>query len=406
MRCFERWFKCLIVLLTGMVVWSVWAAVETNVTVEFTQRTFTAGENSGVAFITLRRHGPTNSPVSVTVIALPGTASPDEFTGPPAPIQFAPGKTSQTAEVRIIDDLVEDGNKTVKLSFGEMTGASPGPIFTAELVIIDNETTRSAWLTLGLDRLPLLRRTILHIPLWQYIASLIYIFLAFYISKLLDHWLRGCLKRWAARTRVRFDDIMIELLRGPIKIIVFVILLHLGLRIFSWPEWFADFLSKALKIIVAVSITYMALRFIDLLTGYWRQRAIAGADLSFAEQLLPIIRNTLKVFTIVVTALLTLQNLGLNITSLITSLGITGLALALAAQDTLANFFGAIVILVDKPFRLGDVIRIDTYEGTVETIGFRSTRVRTSEGHLVTIPNKTVGNTIVRTLRAARTSER
>src|SRR5258705_1250750 len=97
MRCFERWFKCLGVLLAGMVVWSVWAAAETNVTVEFTQRTFTAAENSGVALITLRRNGPTNSPVSVTVIASPGSASPEEFAGPTAAIQFAAGETSRTA---------------------------------------------------------------------------------------------------------------------------------------------------------------------------------------------------------------------------------------------------------------------------------------------------------------------
>jgi small-conductance mechanosensitive channel len=387
-----------------MVVWSVWAAAQTNVTVEFTQRTFTAAENSGVALITLRRNGPTNGAVSAVVTAAPGTASPGEFAAPPAPVQFAPGQTEQTVEVRIIDDLVEDGNKTVELGFGEITGATAGGISRALLEITDNEALRSAWLTFGLDRVPWMRQTIVNIPLWQYAASLIYIFLAFYVSKLLDHLMRGWLKRLAARTRFRFDDLMVELLRGPIKVVAFVILLHLGLRIFSWPQWFADFLSKALKIVVAVSLTYMALRFVDLVTGYWKQRAIATSDVSFAEQLLPIIRNTLKAFAIVVAVLLTLQNLGLNITSLITSLGIGGLALALAAQDTLANFFGAIVILVDKPFRIGDVVRIDTNEGVVETIGFRSTRVRTTEGHLVTIPNKTVGNSIVRTLRPARTS--
>ena len=82
---------------------------------------------------------------------------------------------------------------------------------------------------------------------------------------------------------------------------------------------------------------------------------------------------------------------------LVCLVGITigGLALALAAQDTVANFFGAIVILVDRPFHIGDMIRIDPHEGTVETIGFRSIRVRTADGHLVTIPNKTVGNAIV-----------
>jgi small-conductance mechanosensitive channel len=404
MRRFDVWFKGLVVLLVGVIIWSVWAAAQTNatVTVEFAQPKFTATENAGVALITLRRNGPTNAAVSATVTASPGTASPGEFGAPAAPAQIPAGKTSQTVQLSLTDDEVEDGDKTVRLSLSDVTGASIGAISTAELVIMDNEARKAPWLTFGLDRVPWMRKTITQIPLWQYTASLIYIFLAFYVSKLTDYSMRSWLKRWAMRTKRRFDDLLLELLRGPIKVIAFVILLHIGLRIFSWPLWFADFLSKSLRIVVAVSVTYMALRFIDLVTGYWKQRTIASGDVSFAEQLLPIIRNTLKVFAIVVAVLLTLQNLGLNITSLITSLGIGGLALALAAQETLSNFFGAIVILVDKPFRIGDVIKIDVHEGTVETIGFRSTRVRTTEGHLVTIPNRTVGNSIVRTLRTAR----
>jgi small-conductance mechanosensitive channel len=399
------WFRGLLMLLAASVVWGVVAATPTNITpaVEFGQSKFTVGENAGVALITVRRHGPTNAPVSVAVIATPGTASPREFVAPAGPIEIAAGKTTQTAELRVVDDLEEDGNKTVRLSLdGLSAGAGLGPISTAELVIVDNESRHAAWLTFGLDRVPWLRRTILAIPLWQYAASLIYIFLAFYVSKLSDYLITGWLKRWARRTKRRFDDFLLELLHWPIKVIAFVVLLHLGLRILSWPQWLAEFLSKGLRIIVAVSLACVALRFVDLITGYWKQRAIATEDLSFAEQLLPIVRNSLKVFVIVVAVLLTLQNLGLNISSLIASLGITGLALALAAQDTLANFFGAVVILVDKPFRIGDAIKIDTHEGTVETIGFRSTRMRTAEGHLVTIPNKTVGNSIVRTLRVAR----
>jgi MscS family membrane protein len=398
MRWFDGWFKTLIVLLVVAVLWSMWAAAQTptNVTVEFAAGRFSAGENAGVALITLQRNGPTNTPVSVVLTASPSTASPQEFVPLPGPIEIPAGKRTHTVEMSIDDDSIEDGNKIVRLSLSEPTGgATLGGLSTAELVIIDNDARQSAWLTFGLDRVPWMRKTILDIPLWQYTASLIFIFLAFYVSKLFDCWVRGWLKRWASRTKARFDDILLRLLGGPIKVIAFVVLLHLGLRIFSWPQWFADFLSKGLKIVVAVSITYMALRFIDVLTGYWRQRAIAVEDQSFSEQLLPIIRNTLKVFAVIVAVLLTLQNLGLNITSLITSLGIGGLALALAAQDTLANFFGAVVILVDKPFRIGEMVRIDPHEGTVESIGFRSTRVRTADGYLVTIPNKTVGNSIV-----------
>jgi MscS family membrane protein len=253
----------------------------------------------------------------------------------------------------------------------------------------------TAWLNFGLDRIEALRVKCLDIPLWQYLASLIYIFLAFYISKLLDYLIRGKLRQWVQKTPTHFDDLLLELLRGPIKVVSFVILLHVGLRIFAWPEWFAGFISKGLHIIVAVSLTYMALKFVDAVTGYWKQRITGHEDQPFNDQLVPIIRNSLKLFVVVVAVLLTLQNLGLNVTSLIASLSIGGLALSLAAQDTLANLFGAVAVLTDKPFLVGDRIKLDPIEGVVESVGLRSTRIRTLEGHLVSIPNKTVGNAII-----------
>jgi MscS family membrane protein len=249
------------------------------------------------------------------------------------------------------------------------------------------------WVIVGEDQVEALRQPMFDIPLWQYAASLIYIFLAFYVSRLLDWLVRGQLRKWARRTQTRFDDLLLEILRGPIKIVAFVIFLHLGLRIFIWPEWFADFLRIGLKIIVAVSVTYMALKFIDLVMGYWQQRA--NTEESVSKQLLPLIRNTLKVFVAVIAVLLTLQNLGLNITSLIASLSIGGLAISLAASDTLSNLFGAVAVLADKPFRVGDRIKIDQVEGVVESIGLRSTRVRGAEGNLISIPNKVINNATV-----------
>src|SRR5205085_2127189 len=79
----------------------------------------------------------------------------------------------------------------------------------------------------------------------------------------------------------------------------------------------------------------------------------------------------------------------------ITSLSIGGLAVGLAAQDTLANLFGALAVFADKPFRVGDYIKVPDAEGTVESIGMRSTRVRHPEGHLISVPNKTMGNAAI-----------
>jgi MscS family membrane protein len=251
-------------------------------------------------------------------------------------------------------------------------------------------------LSFGLNQIDLLRnRKLFGEPLWKYLASLIYVFLAFYVSKFLDYLARVWLKRLADKTETRFDDLVLEVLHGPVKIVAFVIFLNVGLSVFRWPMAVETILSKGMIVILAVSLTYMVLKVIDLLLGIWRRRAASPEDEQFHRQLFPIIRRTLKAFAVVVACLVAAQNLGINITGLLASLSIGGLALGLAAQDTLANMFGAVAVLLDKPFRVGDRIVLDSVEGVVETIGFRSTRVRNLDGHLVTIPNKTVGNATI-----------
>ena len=252
--------------------------------------------------------------------------------------------------------------------------------------------TNSTWLTFGLDRIPFLRHQVLGNPLWQYLASFIFIVLAFYAAKLLDQFMHVQLRKWAQRTSARVDDLLVELLRGPIKIITFVVLLHIGLRVFAWPVWTQHLISNGLKITVACSLTYVALKFIDLLMGIWQKRAEATHAGMMDLHLLPIIRKSIKIFVAVIATLVTCQNLGMNVTGLLASLSIGGLAVGLAAQDTLSNLFGAVAIFADKPFRVGDRIMLDSIDGQVETIGLRSTRVRNQDGFLVTIPNKNMAS--------------
>lgn len=273
---------------------------------------------------------------------------------------------------------------------------APGQAQSAPAANASSERTKSSVLTFGLDKVSGLQREFPEgIPVWQYVASLIYVFLAFLVAKILDLAARIYLKQWTERTKTQFDDLVLSIVRGPIRITAFVILLHIGLQMFAWPEVIEKTLSKVLIVIVAASITYMAVKFVDLLLNYWRRRAGTETDKSFDNQLFPVIRKTLQVFIIIVAALLTSQNLGLNITSLIASLSIGGLALGLAAQDTLGNMFGAVSVFVDKPFRIGDRIKLDTIDGVVESIGLRSTRIRNLDGHLITVPNKTVGSATV-----------
>jgi len=262
----------------------------------------------------------------------------------------------------------------------------------------DKEAAKSGrfHLTFGLDKIEVLNTAApFGEPLWKYIASLIYTFLAFYVSKLLDYLTRVWLKKFTDRTKTQLDDLLLGLLNGPVKIVSFVVFLNIGLDMFDWPDTIKKILDKGFKVIVAATITYAVLKLIDLLLGYWRQRTQADTDRAFDQQLFPIIRKSLKVFVVVVAVLVTSQNLGFDITAALAGLSVGGLALGLAAQDTVANLFGAVAVFMDKPFRVGDRIQLDAIDGTVETIGLRSTRVRNLDGHLVTVPNKTMGNATI-----------
>ena len=255
------------------------------------------------------------------------------------------------------------------------------------------------YLTFGLDRLePLNNHSLLGQPLWKYPASLIYILLAFYFSKLIDIVARVWLKRLAERTETKLDDLLLEVLEGPIKMVAFVLFLNVGLNIFDWPQRVGLYLSKGLVLVVAASLTYLIIKILNFLLDVWRAGSSHEANRRFNDQLFSMLRKSVNAFVVIMAVLVAAQNIGINITAAIASLSIGALAVGLAAQDTLANLFGAVAVFADKPFRIGDQIKLDAAEGIVEDVGLRSTRVRHPEGHLIAVPNKTIGNAAISNL--------
>jgi MscS family membrane protein len=251
-------------------------------------------------------------------------------------------------------------------------------------------------LTFKLDEVAALREhSFLGEPLWKYLASLLYIVLAVVVAKIIDVVTNVWLKKIASRTATKLDDLILELLRGPIKVVVFILLLNIGLNFFDWSPRAKLYLSKALILVVAGALTYLAIKILNVLLDAWRSRHAQDSERRFNDQLFSVIRVSLDTFFVVVAALVTAQNMDINITAALASLSIGGLAVGLAAQDTLANLFGALAVFVDKPFRVGDQIKLDGAEGMVEIVGLRSTRVRSPEGHLVAVPNKTMGNATI-----------
>ncbi len=150
-----------------------------------------------------------------------------------------------------------------------------------------------------------------------------------------------------------------------------------------------EYLRIFFKLILAfnlIMLCYLAVEGLGLRIQHWAQ----NNDTILDNQLAPLVTKTLKVLVIIIGVLIVLQNFNVNVTALLAGLGIGGVALAFAAQDTVANVFGTITILLDKPFRVGDRIKVADTDGIVEEVGFRSTRIRTMYNTVVTLPNSVV----------------
>lgn len=206
------------------------------------------------------------------------------------------------------------------------------------------------------------------------------------------------LQRLAKKTSNRFDDRILAALKTPASTVVLVLGVFLSLTILELPPEVDRFLLFAFKAGILTVVFWGFLRAIDVvadvLTEVATEKGLGIA--TFA----PLLKKTARFFFIVIGVILIIQNLGYSVGSLLAGLGIGGLAVALAAQDSIANFFGSVVVAMDRPMKVGDFVKIGAFSGTVEEVGLRSTRLRTREKTLVTIPNKTMANDIIENFSA------
>jgi len=250
-------------------------------------------------------------------------------------------------------------------------------------------------LTFGLDSIEVLRTSVLGRPLWQYLATILYLGLAFLAAGVLDRVLRFQLNHWVRRTDIRWDEVTVRRLAGPIKLVTFLAILDVGLELFDWPDWIEIWVAKLSYVAIGASLLMAFIKVVDAAIVIWRTKLPADGDRAFNEQLLLLVGKLLKAGGFVIGLFTVFGHLGIDIRAALASVSVMGLALGLAAQDTVANLFGAVAVFIDRPFKIGDRIRVGDVDGVVEDMGIRATRVRSLDGFLITVPNKTVGNTVV-----------
>ena len=178
----------------------------------------------------------------------------------------------------------------------------------------------------------------------------------------------------------------VEPVARPVSLLLLFVIWLVFLPMLQFPVLVSRYLATGLKTAMPFFGVMIFYALVDVVSLYL-QKLASRTDSTMDDQLIPIVRRSMKVFVVIVGVLFILHNLNVNITALLAGLSIGGLALALAAQETLKNFFGSVMIFLDSPFQIGDWISSDGVDGTVEEVGFRSTRIRTFRNSVTSVPN-------------------
>lgn len=223
-----------------------------------------------------------------------------------------------------------------------------------------------------------------YLYLWQYVGigfTLIFSLIIYKIFRFL------ALKKPFFKTLVKYGheqlaNKFIEPAAKPFSFLITFAILTLAFRVLQIPAFISQYILLVFNVLMSFFLVQICYYLVDAL-AFYSQRAAEKSD----NQLIPLLKNILKIVVVIFGSLFILQKAGMDITSLVAGISIGGLALALAAQDMIKNLFGSLMIFVDKPFQVGDWIVADKIDGTVEEIGFRSTRIRTFYDSVTAIPN-------------------
>jgi len=231
--------------------------------------------------------------------------------------------------------------------------------------------------------------------LWQNIGILMLIIFCVLIHKIFSYLIKKIIIE--VLLHQGYNEVVNKLVSPvarPISILIIYPILILLVPVLQLPLTINHYIMIILKATWPIFATVVFYKVVDIF-GLYLFKLAERTESTLDDQLVPIIRKTLKIFVIIVGGLAILNNLNIDIIPFLTGLSIGGLAFALAAQDTIKNFFGSIMIFVDRPFQVGDWITSGEIDGTVEEVGFRATRIRTFRNSVTYVPNARIVDSMV-----------
>jgi MscS family membrane protein len=243
------------------------------------------------------------------------------------------------------------------------------------------------------DDLPsvMLDTRFLEIALWQWLGLILLVVAAWAFAWAISSTIVRVLKPLTLRSETDIDDRLLALVVGPVRLLVTLGVFNAGLHVLRLSVPANEFARDTSKFLVIAAVAWLVMRVIDLFASIGKERFLERGQAG-AAHLVPLGARAIKVAVVLMTLLATLDTFGFDVTAIIAGLGVGGLAVALAAQKTVENVFGGVSVLVDQPIRPGDFCKFGDKHGTVEDIGLRSTRIRTLDRTVVSVPNSEFSN--------------
>lgn len=198
------------------------------------------------------------------------------------------------------------------------------------------------------------------------------------------------LRKKAEATETQLDDIIFHSLGGPVVLLGIVLALAVGRRVLTPVEPLASVVNASVDIPVVIAIAWIAVRLTDGIVDTYLVAYVEETETKLDDELVPIVSRLTNIAIVAIAGIVILDSVGYDVTAIIASLGVGGVALAFASRKTMADLFGGAHILSTKPFLVDDVVDIGGTAGTVEEIGLRTTKIRDFDGRLLTVPNSTI----------------
>lgn len=221
----------------------------------------------------------------------------------------------------------------------------------------------------------------------EILISLAFILGAIVLGRLVRWFAEKILPKLTAKTETQLDDVLVEVLKAPMLFALTLVGFWIGIKRLSMPANVMEMIADAYKFLLVISTTWFISRAVSTFINVVLKEKVNDESSRMDEHALSLIKKVSSFVIWSIGVITALNNAGVDVGALIAGLGIGGVAIALAAQDTAKNIFAGMMILFDRPFKIGELITIDGTTGYVEDMGIRSTKLRTYSGQLVVIPN-------------------